>query len=48
MSTNIVFLRREDRIVAGLKTAKIFRLEMEIYQHGVQTVTFQTEGLQWP
>ncbi len=48
MSTDVFFLGREEKLVTALKTAKVFRLEMDIYQQGTQTVTFKTEALQWP
>jgi len=47
-STNIVFLRRTSSLVAGLKSAKRLRLELDFYQNGRQSVEFDVQGFEWP
>lgn len=47
-SSNIVFLRRSAGLVEAIKRAKTMRIELEFYQNGVQSVTYDVEGLKWP
>lgn len=47
-SSNIIFFNRTQRFVTGLKSAEETRIELTLYEAGVQTVVFDTKGLEWP
>lgn len=46
-SSNAVFLRGEAGMVAELKAAKRFRIELPFYEAGNQTLEFDVAGLKW-
>lgn len=47
-STNIIFIRRASALIAGLKKSSSTVVELNLYQAGMQTLTFKTDGLKWP
>lgn len=47
-STNIIFLHRTPALVAALKKSSSTVVELQLYQAGMQTLTFRTAGLKWP
>ena len=46
-SSNIIFLENVSGLISSIKSSKTMRLELEFYQNGVQTVTFDVVGLKW-
>ena len=46
-SSNIIFLENVTRLISSIKSSETMRLELEFYQNGVQTVTFDVRGLEW-
>ena len=47
-STNIIFLHRTSSLIAGLKKSSRTVVELTLFQAGVQTLVFNTAGLNWP
>lgn len=47
-SSNIMFIVNAARMVEGLKSADITRVELTLYQDGVQPIEFPTKDLEWP
>lgn len=47
-SSNIIFFNGEAKLLDGLRTSKITRVELNLYQAGQQTIEFSTADLQWP
>lgn len=47
-SSNIMFIVNAARMVEGLKGADVTRVELTLYQDGVQPIEFPTKGLEWP
>jgi hypothetical protein len=47
-STNIIFIRRSAGLVAELKKSSSTAVEVTLFENGVQPLTFNTAGLEWP
>lgn len=47
-SSNIMFIVNAARMVEGLKSADVTRVELTLYQDGVQPIEFPTKDLEWP
>lgn len=47
-SSNIVFLRRSQGLVTGIKDAKRVVVELPMYEAGNQPIIFPTQELEWP
>lgn len=47
-SNDILFFRNASRFVENAKTSKRLIVEAEFYQAGVQQMTFNSAGLEWP
>lgn len=46
--TTALFLSPSKKILEGLRTAKVTRIEAEFFHEGPRIMTFDTEGLTWP
>jgi hypothetical protein len=47
-SSNIIFITNVQRFAAAVKDAEKTRIELTLYQAGVQPVEFETADLEWP
>ena len=47
-SSNIVFFQNSERMLNSILKSKQTRVQVELYQNGIQTTTFNTSGLVWP
>lgn len=47
-STEIVFFQNAERMLNSILKSKQTRVQVELYQNGSQTTTFNTAGLVWP
>lgn len=47
-SSNIVFFQNAARMLNSISDSKQTRVQVELYQNGNQTTTFNTAGLVWP
>jgi hypothetical protein len=47
-SSNIIFLNRTLKLIAEVKKSSSTVVELNLYQAGMQTLTFNTAGLKWP
>jgi hypothetical protein len=47
-SSNIIFIRRTPALISKLRGSGTAVVELQLFQAGVQTLTFPTAGLKWP
>lgn len=47
-STNSIFVNRTPGFIAALKKSSKMAVDLTLYDNGVQTLTFNTAGLEWP
>lgn len=47
-SNNIIFIKRTAGLVTSLKKSSSVAVEVTLFENGVQPLTFNTTGLQWP
>ncbi len=47
-SSNIIFFSNANRVIPSLTHAGTTRVEIELYEGGVQQLEFDTRGLKWP
>lgn len=47
-SSNVIFFRTPQRMLAGLKNSKKTIIETEFFNEGSRQMTFNTQGLKWP
>lgn len=46
-SSDVLFLSNAKSLIKKLKTAKTLKVEVEFFQEGYRTFTFNVEGLEW-